>query len=163
MRRFASLAWLLLLTAGAMLSACPLPQYEIEPNGLTIDESLVAPPLGLTTAARQCAASTVSFDVSAAVDDPEGDDVLVFWYVNYDPALPTLHRKVGSPIEAFDLDVCDASVAPTEDRVLVEAVIMDRTPPVFDAERPRLPTGDGNLRILYWVVEISEGNACCGI
>lgn len=152
-----------MLTLPLGLAACPLPLYEIEPNGLDVDEALVLPPLGLVSASRQCGASVVSFDVSAAVDDPDGDPVLVFWYVNYDPALPTLHKKVGSPAEAYDFDVCSAALAPTDNRLLVEAVIVDRTPPVFDAVRPRQPTGDGQLKLLYWVVEISEGNACCGI
>ncbi|MCB9729069.1 MAG: hypothetical protein H6744_06925 [Deltaproteobacteria bacterium] len=157
-----ALACVLLWSAGTMLSACPVPQFEIEPNGLVIDEALVTPPLGLVTASRQCAASTVSFDISAAVDDPEGDRVFVFWYVNYDPDLGGIFQGNGDPSVAFPFDVCLEPAAQTDDTVLIEAVIMDRPPVRLDGPGARQTTEDGNVRILYWVVEIAEGDACCG-
>ena len=81
------MAWPLLALWAVMSSACPIPDYEIDPElnaPVEIDPSLLQPPLDTSIkVALNCDTVPVEFRLDPAIFDPDEDDTLnVFWLVN---------------------------------------------------------------------------------
>jgi hypothetical protein len=161
--RLARLACGLLCVVAVTLSACPIPDFEVDPglnSPISVLDELVVPPEGVLSATRTDPSLPVEFYVENALSDPDGDRLFTFWYVDYDPG------EVGlwDASETFDFtfDPCTHPKAgfDSAESVLVEAIVMDRPPAGFDAAGARETTEDGDLVRLFWVIEIAEGNAC---
>jgi hypothetical protein len=157
------LACALLLCTAVMYSACPVPDFEIDPglnNPIEIQDELVTPPEGVLSATRTNPSLPVEFYIENALSDADGDRLYTFWYVDYDPGEVGLWD--ASETFEFTFDPCTHPKAgfDTAESVLVEAIIMDRPPSGFDAAGARETTVDGDLLRLFWVIDIAEGNAC---
>jgi hypothetical protein len=153
---------LLGLTA-VTLSACPIPDFEIDPglnSPIEVLDELVVPPEGVLSATRTDPSLPVEFYLENALSDPDGDRLFIFWYVDYDAGEVGLWD--ASETYEFTFDPCTHPKAgfDSAESVLVEAIVMDRPPAGFDAAGARETTEDGDLVRLFWVIELAEGNAC---
>ncbi len=141
------------------LSACPLPDWEPQENvnlPLLVDERLAQPPPDLLT--QVCAGDSVTLDISNAVDDPQGDRVFVFWYVNYieGQSVPIS----ASDVEEFTFVPCQ-TLNSREGLNEIEVFMMDRPPVAFNPDGARQVSEDGDLRRMYWMIPVGEG--CCSL
>lgn len=153
----------LLFCTAVMYSACPVPDFEIDPglnSPIEVQDNLVVPPEGVLSATRTNPSLPVEFTIENALSDLDGDRLYTFWYVDYDPGEVGLWD--ASETFEFTFDPCTHPKAgfDTAESVLVEAIIMDRPPSGFDAAGARETTVDGDLVRLFWVIDIAEGNAC---
>jgi len=156
------MAWPLLALWAVMSSACPIPDYEIDPElnaPVEIDPSLLQPPLDTSIkVALNCDTVPVEFRLDPAIFDPDEEDTLnVFWLVNNEDDIGNVDA-IGYD---FDFDACSPpAAAANDDYVRIEAFIMDRPPVAFDAAGVHTTTADGSLVRLSWDIEITERGEC---
>ena len=146
-----------------MLNACPIPDFAVDPDLnqlIQVTDKLVVPPEGVLTAVRTNPSVPVEFYIEPAIEDPDGDRLYTFWYVNYDPGEVGLWDDTETFEFVFDPCTHPKAGFDTAETILVEAIVMDRPPAGFDAAGARETTENGDLVRLFWVVEIAEGNAC---
>ena len=154
----------LLLCALVMITGCPYPDFQIDPEENTpidVRDELLLPPEGIVSASRTCPSSPVEFMVGPAVEDPDGDTLHSFWYVNYEEGTGSTFRDSGTL--DFLFDPCTDPDAAPGGSVLVELILMDHPPAEFTTAGARTTTGDGDLVRFVWVVDIAEGGECCGL
>ena len=145
-----------------MASACPIPDYEVDPGlntPLTVDPSLLQPSLDTSIkVALNCDTVPIEFRLEPAVEElDEGDTVSVFWLVNNEDDIGNVDA-IGFD---FDFDACSPpAAAANDDFVRIEAFIMDRPPLAFDAAGIHETSDDGSLVRLSWDIEITERGEC---
>jgi hypothetical protein len=125
-------AWLLLnavLVAG--LGACLPPDFEIDAaknQPIQIDKSLLTINPDRFIDVSNC--QNLTFDVSTAVSDPDGDEIQTVWLVNYEPGL-------GAPPDAvsflrYTFRPCENPKFVAGVPLTLELFVLDRRPESFD-------------------------------
>ena len=156
------MAWALLPLWAVMSSACPIPDYDIDPElnaAIEVDQALLQPPLDTSIkVALSCDTVPVEFRLEPALFDADADDTLnVFWLVNNEDDIGNVDA-IGFD---FSFNPCSPpAAAADDDYVRIEVFIMDRPPLAFDAAGVHETTGDGHLVRLSWDIEITERGEC---
>ena len=144
------LAQVLLISATAMLVACPYPSFEVQENQpLILDEELLVPALGLVPP-LDCtggnAGENVEFRLDGAVQDLDGDDLSTFWFINYDKS-----GFINPGLDTLTVNCLTGRIEPGLN--LIEVIVTDRPPSPITAETAR-EAGPGGFHIrIYWVLE----------
>ena len=151
---------------GAMLvSACPLPTYDIDPElnlPPEVDVTLVEPkePGKIVTGFLACG-EELKFELKegAATTDPEGEDLFYTWFLNLDiDNQAELQSFIGTG-DSLLLSPCAlVKQGLSDDVLLLEAYILDTEPDGTN----RAPTDDGNVVVLRWTIELIEEGSCDG-
>ena len=152
----------MLILGAVMVSACPIPSYEVDPelnNPVEVDSELVQPSMDTSVkVALNCDTVPVEFRLAPAIFEPDADDTInVFWLVNNEDDIGNVDA-IGFD---FDFDPCSPPAsAADDDYIRIEAFIMDRPPAAFDAEGVHSTTEDGVVVRLSWDIEITERGVC---
>lgn len=126
-----TLAWLLLTATVAGLVSCLPPDFEIdqaENRPIKIDKSLLTINPDRFIDVSNC--QNLTFDVSTAVSDPDGDAIQTVWLVNYEPGL-------GAPPDAvsflrYTFRPCENPKLEPGIPLTLELFVLDRRPASFD-------------------------------
>lgn len=130
-RRNLALAWLLLWATVAGLMSCLPPDFEIdaaENRPIAIDKSLLTINPDRFIDVSNC--QNLTFDVSTAVSDPDGDAIQTVWLVNYEPGLGAPPDAVG--FLRYTFRPCENPKLEPGIPLTLELFVLDRRPESFD-------------------------------
>lgn len=125
------LAWLLLTATVAGLTSCLPPDFEIdqaENRPIKIDKSLLTINPDRLIDISNC--QNLTFDVSTAVSDPDGDAIQTVWLVNYEPGLGAPPDAVG--FQRYTFRPCENPKFVERVPLTLELFVLDRRPESFD-------------------------------
>jgi hypothetical protein len=159
-----AVAWLLLnavLVAG--LCACLPPDFEIDTaknQPVQIDKSLLTINPDRFIDVSNC--QNLTFDVSTAVSDPDGDEIQTVWLVNYEQGL-------GSPPDAvgflrYTFRPCENPKLVAGVPLTLELFVLDRRPLSFDDadEAKTLVDPETTTDNVVWFIGADDLSCCQG-
>ena len=114
----------------AGLGSCLPPDFEIDTavnRPIEIDKSLLTINPDRFIDVSNC--QNLTFDVTTAVSDPDGDPIETVWLVNYEPGLGTQPDAVG--FLRYTFRPCSSPLVPGVPLTL-ELFVLDRRPLSFD-------------------------------
>lgn len=126
-----ALAWLLLTATVAGLVSCLPPDFEIdqaENRPIKIDKSLLTINPDRLIDISNC--QNLTFDVSTAISDPDGDAIQTVWLVNYEPGLGAPPDAVG--FQRYTFRPCENPKFVERVPLTLELFVLDRRPESFD-------------------------------
>ena len=160
-RRVARL--LLLTLVGSPAHCLWPPEYKVAPETnapVTIDQELVNVPVGDFRTWGGCP-DVFSLDITNALDNPDGDELFIIWFVNYEPGLQQSTAELDTT--EFVFDPCTnpkvvTGIPPNE----IEVWVMDRKPlSLNNADDARTLTDpDTTVAKATWQFYV-EDDTCC--
>lgn len=145
------LACALLSTLGA---GCPYPQPVFEDNRPFEIVSLTPAQDQTVYLNRACPPAQDRVTLSVDMDDPDGDELRFYYYVNYKEGSASPPDQYEFP--DFVVDACNPELNQDKPNI-IEVLVMDRAP----VESPPRTVSDGGYwQIIDWTIFLTAGTSC---